>query len=69
MMSLNSNIKEYTLEFKDWNKTRKAKQIVIECGGEVTHGFQCYCYYCISYLATEEQDAEIVRRLKDLGWL
>lgn len=62
-------MKEYTLEFKDQYKSRKAKEIVIDCGGEITQGFQCYCYYCISYLATEEQDAEIVRQLESLGWL
>lgn len=61
--------KPYTLEFKNPTHKDIAKRIIIEEGGEIIQGFQCYCYYCLEYSATEEQDAEIVKRLEYIGLL
>lgn len=61
--------KTYTLEFKNPTHKDIAKRIIEEEGGEIIQGFQCYCYYCLEYSATKEQDAEIVKRLEYIGLL
>lgn len=62
-------MKNYIVEFKKPDHKNIAKRIIIEEGGEIIQGFQCYCYYCLEYSATEEQDAEIVKRLEYIGLL
>lgn len=59
----------YTVEFKDWNHKNMAKAVIVKHGGKITNCFQCYCYYCVEYTATEEQDAEICAGLVSLGLL
>lgn len=56
--------KTYTVEFKNPTHKDIAKTIIIEEGGEIIQGFQCYEYYCLEYCVTEEQDAKIVKRLE-----
>lgn len=62
-------MKTYTVEFKNPTHKDIAKRIIIEEGGEIIQGFQCYEYYCLEYSVTEEQDAKIVKRLKYIGLL
>lgn len=61
--------KTYTVEFKNPTHKDIAKRIIIEEGGEIIQGFQCYEYYCLEYSVTEEQDAKIVKRLEYIGLL
>lgn len=61
--------KTYTVEFKNPIHKDIARRVIIEEGGEITQGFQCYEYYCLEYSVTEEQDAKIVKRLEYIGLL
>lgn len=60
---------KYGLGFKKCEDKDIAKSIIAKHGGKLYDAHQEYCYYCIFYLATEEQEAEIDRELISLGLL
>lgn len=62
-------MKTYVIQYKDPNKKDIARRIILEEGGIITQGYQCYCFYCLEYMVTEEQDARIDKRLKYIGLL
>lgn len=62
-------MKEYGLGFKKCEDKDTAKCVVAKHGGKLYDAHQEYCYYCIFYLATEEQEAEIDKELISLGLL
>lgn len=62
-------MEKYGLGFKKCEDKDTAKGVVAKHGGKLYDSRQEYCYYCIYYLATEEQEAEIDKELISLGLL
>ena len=58
---------EFTLSFEDWGDKNIAKMVLFEYGAEITNAYQCGKYYCLTYMATIEQDIAIVNEIRING--
>lgn len=63
-MKSESKRKEWAIRFQSLEEKNRAKEIILENGGEVTNAYQNGLFYCLWYLADDKKDAIITRVLE-----